>query len=96
MAKLDGKTFTTDELREELRGATEEYQNLQFDHITVGLENPLKIREIRRDVARIKTELRKRELAEASEEEVANRSKIRARRRQERQASKVARRKKRK
>ena len=39
------------------------------------------LREVRRDVARLKTEIRARELANADENVIANRSKIRARRR---------------
>lgn len=58
-----------------------EYNNKKFDHSMDGLQNPLELREARRDVARIKTELRRRELAEASEAEIAGRSNIRRRRR---------------
>lgn len=94
--KLDVNTFSTSELKEELKNALEQQQKMKFDHVTVGLENPLRIRETRRDVARIRTELRKRALAEASEETLANRSKIRARRRRAKQVAKVAKRKNRK
>jgi large subunit ribosomal protein L29 len=53
----------------------------KFDHATKGLENPIFLREIRRDIARLKTEIRRRELANASKEALAKRSKIRERRR---------------
>ena len=53
--KLDVKGFSIDELKEELINAETEYRKLEFDHVTVGIENPLKIREVRRDIARIKT-----------------------------------------
>ena len=58
-----------------------QYQKLRFDHAIKGLPNPLIIKEIRRDVARLKTEARRRELAGMSGEQLAKRSKIRARRR---------------
>ena len=35
---------------------------LKFSLATNGLDNPLKIREVKRNIARIKTELRQREL----------------------------------
>lgn len=56
------------------------YQKLTFDHAIKGLDNPLELRELRRDVARLKTEMRRRELAACSPEDLAKRSKIRARR----------------
>jgi len=57
-----------------------QYQKLEFDHTLKGLENPLALKEVRRDVARMKTELRRREIAEMSAEQVAGRSKKIARR----------------
>ena len=38
-------------------------KKLEFAHAISPLENPMSIRDLRRDVARLKTELRKRELA---------------------------------
>jgi len=46
-----------------------------------GLDNPVSLREFRRDIARLRTEVRSRELKNMSEEQLANRSKIRRRRR---------------
>ena len=37
--------------------------NLRFQHVTGQLENPLKMREVKRDIARVKTALREKELA---------------------------------
>ncbi|MEM8527259.1 MAG: 50S ribosomal protein L29 [Bacteroidota bacterium] len=78
--------FTVEDLRSELEGLEVGFQKLKFDHATKGLENPLDLRNYRRDIARIKTELRKRELEAMSEEELANRSKIRARRRRQKRS----------
>lgn len=67
MAYADTKRFKnvlTDELKSELAGAEESYTNLYFEHATKGLENPIVLRNIRRDIARIKTELRARSLKE--------------------------------
>jgi large subunit ribosomal protein L29 len=38
-------------------------KKLEFAHAISPLENPMSIRDLRRDVARIKTELRNKELA---------------------------------
>ena len=71
---------TDNDLKEMLSETETAYQKLNFDHAIRGLDNPLELRDLRRDVARLKTEIRKRELAAYSPEELAKRSKIRARR----------------
>ncbi len=78
---LELKEFSNEDLVAELNETEVQYQKLKFDHAIKGLDNPLVLREVRRDVARLKTEMRRRELTEMSEAELANRSKIRARRR---------------
>ncbi len=54
-----------------LRDATEELFNLRFQHVTGQLDNHRRLRALRTDVARIRTELRSREItaAEALAEE---------------------------
>ena len=47
---------------EELKLKKELY-NLRIQHVTGQLENPLKMREVKRDIARVKTALREKELA---------------------------------
>ena len=37
--------------------------NLRFQHVTGQLENPIKMRETKRDIARVKTIIREKELA---------------------------------
>jgi len=55
MSEADLKArITEDELR---------LKKLEFAHAISPLENPMSIRDLRKDVARLKTELRKRELA---------------------------------
>lgn len=77
---LELKEFTLEDLRNELAETKTQYQKMQFDHATKGLENPLSLREVRRDIARMTTELRSREVNEMDETTLAKRSKIRARR----------------
>ncbi|MDZ7331822.1 MAG: 50S ribosomal protein L29 [candidate division KSB1 bacterium] len=50
------------EIRQRLEDAQEELQNLKFQHATHQLDNPLRIRTVRRDIARLKTVLREIEL----------------------------------
>ncbi len=77
---LEYKDFSNDDLKNELVNKENEYKNLRFDHAVTGLENPLQLRELRREIARLNTEIRSREMAEMSAEDLANRSKIRRRR----------------
>jgi len=46
------------ELEQQLLDALEEHQNLRFQHATKQLNNPMRLRIVRRDIARIKTVLR--------------------------------------
>lgn len=91
--KLETANLTAEELGEELKSAEANYQRLSFDHSTTGLDNPNTLVEVRRDIARYKTEIRKRQLAELSEEGIANRSKIKSRRRRHKVERSVAKRK---
>lgn len=76
--------MTDDELRSQLASAEHEYQQMKFDHAAKGIANPMEIRELRRNVARILTEGRRREIAAMSSDELAMRTKLRARRRRTR------------
>ncbi|GJM32750.1 MAG: hypothetical protein DHS20C18_17510 [Saprospiraceae bacterium] len=78
---LELQDYSATDLESELEATIVQYQKLKFDHAIKGLDNPLDLREIRRDIARLKSEIRRRELADASPEVLARRSKIRARRR---------------
>ncbi|MDP1820312.1 MAG: 50S ribosomal protein L29 [Acidimicrobiales bacterium] len=48
-----------------LADTKEELFNLRFQHVTGQLDNNSRLRQVRRDVARINTELRAREIAAA-------------------------------
>jgi large subunit ribosomal protein L29 len=69
------------DLKSELAETSAQYQRLKFDHAIKGLENPIGLREVRRDIARLRTEIRRREVNEFTEEQIAGREKLRARRR---------------
>lgn len=69
------------DLQDQLTETTASLEKMKFDHTVNGIENPLQLRVIRRDIARIKTEIRRRELAAMSPEEMAKRDRILIRRR---------------
>jgi large subunit ribosomal protein L29 len=60
-----------DELDNRLAEASQELFNLRFQHVTGQLDNYARLRQVRRDVARIKTLLREREIEAAEAEEAA-------------------------
>ena len=56
------KEMSSPELEKELSELKSELFKLRFSLATNGLDNPLKVKEVRKDIARIKTILREREL----------------------------------
>ena len=56
------KELETKDLAEKLENAEEKLQQLKLNHSIAPLENPSQIKAVRRDIARMKTELRLREL----------------------------------
>lgn len=54
--------LSVDEIKMRLEDLTEEFQNLRIQHSTSQLDNPLRLRLIRRDIARFKTVLHEYEL----------------------------------
>jgi large subunit ribosomal protein L29 len=57
------RQMTDIELENELVKMKTELFNLRFQHVTGQLENPIKMRDVKRDIARIKTVVREKELA---------------------------------
>ena len=55
--KLSASELAAEELR-----FKKELFNLRFQHTTGQLENPLKMKEVKRDIARVKTVIRENEL----------------------------------
>lgn len=58
------REMSSPDLEKELGELKSELFKLRFSLKTNGLDNPMKIKEVRRDIARVKTELRKREIEE--------------------------------
>ena len=58
------KEMSSPDLEKELGELKNELFKLRFSLATNGLDNPMKIKEVKKDIARIKTVLRERELTE--------------------------------
>ena len=56
------RNLTEAELEQKAREFKEELFNLRFQHATAQLDNPMRIKEVKRIIARIKTILREKEL----------------------------------
>ena len=56
------KEMSSPDLEKELSELKTELFKLRFNLATNGLENPMKIKEVKKDIARINTILRQREL----------------------------------
>ena len=57
------REMTDEELRKEVSNYKEELFNLRFQLATGHLDNPMRIRDVRKNIARCKTILRQREIA---------------------------------
>ena len=55
------------ELNAELIKLKKDLFNLRFQHVTGQLENPVKLRGIKKDIARVKTIIREKELTAQAE-----------------------------
>ena len=77
---IELQELADDVLKNELVEAKTDHNKMKFEHAIKGLENPLVLREVKKDIARLQTEIRRREIATMSPEQLARRTKIRARR----------------
>ena len=78
--KISFVEMAQEDLATEVSRMEAEYNQMKFDHAVRGMANPMELREFRRNIARGKTEVRNREVAAFTPEQIASRSKIRARR----------------
>lgn len=66
MKSTDVRAKTPDQLHEELEGLKKEQFNLRFQKATGQLENTARVRQVRRDIARIETIQREKRAAESA------------------------------
>lgn len=55
------KDMTVNELQEKLSDLKQELFNLRFQHAVNQLDNPMRMKTVKRDIARVKTFIRKQE-----------------------------------
>ena len=67
MKMTEIRKLTTEDLNKRLEENKKELFNLKFAASTGSLEKPHRIKELRHDVAKIKTVIRERELSEVKE-----------------------------
>ena len=56
------RELTVEELNKKVKELSEELFNLRFRHATGQLENPNVLKTVKKDIARVKTVIREREL----------------------------------
>ena len=60
--KLDLKGLSEQDLKEKISAEELRLKKMTFGHAITPIENPMSIRSVRRDIARMQTELRKKQL----------------------------------
>jgi len=68
MKNSEVRELSTKELRERIETERENLVRMRLNHSVSPLDNPIKLRDSRRDVARLITELKKRELGESEQQ----------------------------
>ena len=58
----DIRDLSTQELEDKIKDLKEELFNLRFQHATNQLDNPMRIASVKKDIARVKTVLKEKEL----------------------------------
>ena len=66
MKKSKLKDLTTQDLMAKLKDLKSELFNLRFQLAINQLENPMRIRAVRKDIARVQTFLREKEISESA------------------------------
>ena len=66
MKAVEIRELSVQELKKRLSDEEENLANLRFQLSTSQLESPVKVRTVRRDVARLKTLIHEKEMADAS------------------------------
>ena len=72
MKPAELRDLPEDELHSRLDSSKEELFNLRFQLATGQLDNPMRIKEVRHDIARIMTVLSERELVEEPDESASD------------------------
>lgn len=66
MKQAEISTLSVEELKDRLAAERSSARNMRFAHAISPLENPIRIRQSRKTVARLMTEINKREMSQNS------------------------------
>ncbi|HPR31611.1 MAG TPA: 50S ribosomal protein L29 [Prolixibacteraceae bacterium] len=64
MKNSEIKELTSNEIAERIDAEKDKYLRMKLNHAVSPLDNPISIKDVRRNIARLKTELRNRQLTE--------------------------------
>ena len=62
MKASEARTLSSDELQEKLTGLKKDLFFLRMQHATNQLDNPIRISQVKKDIARVKTVIRQQQL----------------------------------
>jgi large subunit ribosomal protein L29 len=62
MKQQEISKLSVDDLKKQVTSETEKLAKMKLGHTVTPLENPIQIRNVRKQIARLNTELRKREI----------------------------------
>ena len=62
MKQQEISKLSIDDLKKQVLSETEKLTKMKLGHKVTPLENPIQIRDVRKQIARLNTELRKREI----------------------------------
>jgi len=65
MKASEAVSLSPDELQEKLTGLKKDLFFLRMQHATNQLDNPIRISQVRKDIARVKTVIRQKQLEQA-------------------------------
>ena len=65
MKAIEARTLSPEELQERLTGLKKDLFFLRMQHATNQLDNPIRISQVRKDIARVKTVIREQQLEQA-------------------------------
>ena len=69
MKATEVRAMTVEQLNEKLDSLKKDLFFLRMQHATNQLDNPIRIAEVKKDIARVKTMLRQKELSGASDKQ---------------------------
>jgi len=67
MKANEARALSPDELQEKLTGLKNDLFFLRMQHATNQLDNPIRISQVRKDIARVKTVIRQKQLEQTQE-----------------------------